>query len=77
MQRTESELVERYTSRVQGISERWFFARLRWARGSKADRVRCDIAAATHVNVLRNLNGLTEFWFAACKALGHGPRRES
>lgn len=75
MQRTESELSERYFARIQGIEARWSEKARGWVRGNR--RGRRVWANTNHIQMMVDLMQTSDYYIAACKALGHWPRRES
>lgn len=71
MQRTERELMERYFARIRGIHGRLFAKCADWSATRKGRMILKNLGMTGY----RSSN--TEYWIAACKALGHWPRRES
>lgn len=74
MQRTESELAERYFARIKGIETRWSLLEEAWAKTTSGRRI---IANTDQIKMI--IGNLTSYesLISACKALGHWPRRES
>lgn len=75
MQRTESELGERYFARLFGIEDRWSDKARQWVIGSR--RERRIYKNVDHIALIQDILKYSDTLWAARKALGHWPRRES